>query len=327
MKTTKRTLLFGMAIGLCLTAGHPALSQDKPVYVPPISSEFAYEHKAIAVKDSTMAYVDVGEGKPIVLLHGNPTSSYLWRNIIPFLEKRGRVIVPDLIGMGQSGKPDIAYTFADHSAYLDAFLEALDLTDIAFVLHDWGSGLGFDFASRNEDRVRGIAFMEAILPPVFPMESIEAMGPYADLFRMLRDPEAGSAFALGQNGFVEQILPAAVMRSMSVAEMEAYRAPFATEASRKPTLVWPNQIPIAGEPADVVERVKAYGAWLAQTDLPKLHLYASPGALNPPAVAEHLAESLKNIESIFVGGGIHYIQEDEPEIIGRAVADWLRRLD
>ena len=193
------------------------------------------------------------------------------------------------------------------------------------MLHDWGSALGFDYAMRSDGRVRAIAFMEALVPPVFPMESYAGMGRYEQLFRDLRDPTKGPGLVIEGNAFVEEILPSAVLRDLTAAEMAAYRAPFAEPAARKPVLVWPNQIPIGGEPEEVTAIVEAYGAWLRETEIPLLHLYASPGALNPPEVAAWLAANLKNIETAFVGGGLHYIQEDQPEAIGRAVADWLRR--
>lgn len=322
------TTIVSSALVLGTIASTPAHAQspERPTYAPPLSADFPFESKFVEVLGSKMHYVEVGEGDPLLLIHGNPTSSYLWRNVIPLLENRGRVVAIDLIGFGKSDKPELDYTFADHRQYVDGIIEALDLKDITLVVHDWGSALGIDYASRNEGNVKGIAMMEALIPPAFPVPSYEAMGEFADLFRSMRDPEKGQDLVMGQNFFIEQIIPSAVMRDLTEAEMAAYRAPFPTVESRKPVWVWPNEIPIAGEPAATHAAVEAYVGWLLESDLPKLHIYASPGAINPPEVAAWLASNLKNIETAFVGGGLHYIQEDQPEAIGRAVADWHRRL-
>lgn len=297
--------------------------------VPPvtISAEFPYTSKFVDVLGSRMAYIDEGEGDPILLIHGNPTSKYLWRNIVPYLMPRGRVIAVDLIGMGESGKPDLAYTYADHIRYLEGFITALDLRDITFVVHDWGSALGFDYASRHEENVKGLAFMEALLVPAFPYSSGTVSPRIADFLRTTRDPQTGPELILNQNFFVEVLLPSSVVRELTEAEMDAYRAPFPDPASRKPVLVWPNQIPLDGEPADVAAVVGRYNAWLTATGLPKLHVYASPGIINPPDVVAVLARRLKNYESVYVGQGLHFIQEDHPEAVGRAIADWSRRLE
>lgn len=320
------TAMVSSALLLAATGGAFAQAPERPSYTPPLSAEFPYESKFVEVLGDKMAYVEVGEGDPILLIHGNPTSSYLWRNVIPFIESSGRVIAIDLIGFGKSGKPDIDYTFADHRRYVEGFIEALDLKNITLVVHDWGSALGLDYASRNEGNVKGIAMMEALVPPVFPIPSYEAMGDFADIFRAMRDPEKGKDLVMGANFFIEQFIPNAIMRDLTQAEMDAYRAPFPTVESRLPVWVWPNQIPVAGDPAATQAVVEAYSGWLLRTDLPKLHLYASPGVINPPEVAAWLAANLKNIETVFVGGGLHYIQEDQPEAIGRAIADWYRRL-
>jgi haloalkane dehalogenase len=229
------------------------------------------------VLDTRMSYVDVGHGDPIVYLHGNPTSSYLWRNIIPFLAGLGRCLAPDLVGMGRSGKsPGQAYRFVDHARYLDAWFDALDLRrNVVLVLHDWGSALGFHWARRHPTRVRAIAYMEAIVQPRlwedFP-DGRDAM------FRALRS-ERGERMVLEENFFVETVLPKSIIRTLSNEEMAAYRAPFRERESRLPTLVWPRELPIAGEPADVVTAVEDYGAWLAASVIPKLFVAAEPGAL------------------------------------------------
>ena len=293
---------------------------------PAISSEVSFEAHYVRVKESKMHYVDEGEGDPILFLHGNPTSSYLWRNIIPYATPHGRAIAVDLIGMGKSGKPDIDYRFATHAEYLEAFIDALKLTNITLVVHDWGSALGMDFARRNPDHVKGIVFMEAIVPPAMPIPSYEAMGRGGEFFRDVRTPGVGEEMILQNNMFVEVVLPKlGTVRKLTDTERQAYRAPYPTPESRKPTLIWPREVPIAGKPADVLEIVERNGAWLHETSIPKLMFYAEPGAFGGPEVATYFAENLKNIETNYVGPGYHYIQEDHPHMIGRELADWLRR--
>ena len=276
------------------------------------------------VLGSRMYYVDEGEGKPVLFLHGNPTSSYLWRNVIPHVTGVGRCIAPDLIGMGRSDKPDLDYRFVDHARYLDAFIEALELEDVALVVHDWGSGLGFHYAHRNAGNVRGLAFMEAILAPV---PSWDAFPDGArEMFRAFRMPEVGWDLICKQNVFVEQAIPGSIVRKLTDEEMDAYRAPFPDEASRKPIWRWPNEIPVEGEPADVAEIVAAYNAWLQETELPKLLLHAEPGALIPAPMVAWARSALPNLETVDLGAGIHYVQEDNPDTIGREVARWLTGL-
>ena len=289
-----------------------------------ISSGFPFSSRFTEVHGSRMHYIDEGEGDPILFLHGNPTSSYLWRNIIPHVEGLGRAIAPDLIGMGKSDKPDIDYRFVDHSRYLEAFIEALDLQNITLVVHDWGSALGFHYARRYEENVKGIAFMEAILAEVpswsqFPPD-------FQQIFKQFRTPEVGWDLIVGQNFFVEQILPKAIVRKLTEAEMERYREPFIEESSRKPLWRWPNEIPIEGEPADVAEIVTAYNHWLRQTPLPKLMCFCAPGALMTAPVVEWAMGALENLTSVDVGPGIHFLQEDAPDLIGRSLSDWVRQL-
>ncbi len=301
-----------------------ASAQESPT-VSAISAEFPFESKFVSVLDSRMHYVDEGEGDPILFLHGNPTSSYLWRNVMPHLRQQGRIIAVDLIGMGKSDKPDIDYTYDDHIRYVEGFFDALNLRNVTLVIHDWGSALGFDYASRHESNVAGIAFMEAIIPPFAPIASYEAMGQMGEMFQAWRTPGTGEQMILEQNQFVEQILPGAVARGLTDEEMVHYRAPYPDAASRKPTLVWPREVPIGGEPNRNVELVRRYATWMTATEMPMIHLWARPGALNPEPVAQWLVHNVKDLESVFVGQGIHFIQEDQPEIIGRAIADWRRR--
>jgi len=278
----------------------------------------------VDVHGSRMYYVEEGEGAPVVFLHGNPTSSYLWRNVIPHVSGAARCIAPDLIGMGRSAKPDIDYRFFEHARYLEAFIEALGLGDVVLVLHDWGSGLGFDWARRHADRVRGLAIMEAILTPV-PSWDVFPEGA-REMFQAFRTPEVGWDLIAKQNVFVEQVLPGSVVRKLGDEEMDAYRGPFPDEASRKPVWRWPNEIPVEGEPADVAEAVGAYSAWLQETEVPKLLFVATPGALIPAPTVEWARSALPNLEVVELGEGIHYLQEDHSDEIGRGIARWLAEL-
>lgn len=289
----------------------------------PISSKMKYTKKKTQVLGKTMAYVDEGEGDPIVFLHGNPTSSYLWRNVMPHLEGRGRLIAPDLIGMGDSDKLDDSgpdsYRFVEHRKYLDALLEQLGVdSSVTLVIHDWGSALGFDWANRHRDAVKGIAYMEAIVMPVTWDEWPEVVRP---VFQGFRSP-AGEEMVLEQNLFIEAVLPGAIARKFEEDEMNEYRRPFTEPGEgRRPTLTWPRQIPIEGEPADVVEIVKAYGAWLKDSAVPKLFIDADPGAILIGS-ARTFARSFPNQKEVQVKG-VHFVQEDSPDEIGQAIAAWL----
>lgn len=288
-----------------------------------ISPEDRYRRVHVDVLDSRMAYLDAGEGRPIVFLHGNPTSSYLWRNVIPHIEKHGRCLAPDLIGMGDSAASgNGSYRFHDHAAYLDAWLTELDLHDVVLVVHDWGSALGFHWAHRHPDRVRGIAYMEAIVQPVTWEDWPVAARP---VFQAMRSP-AGEEMVLQKNVFVERILPASVLRGLGEAEMANYRRPFADSGEgRRPTLSWPREIPIEGEPADVVAIVDAYGKWLATSDTPKLFVNAEPGSILVGRQRD-FCRRWPNQREVTVPG-LHFIQEDSPHHIGAAVADFVRTLD
>ncbi|MGY8995679.1 MAG: haloalkane dehalogenase [Alphaproteobacteria bacterium] len=293
-----------------------------------ISAAFPYERSHVEVNGSQMAYVDVGEGPVVLFLHGNPTSSYLWRNIIPYVADDYRVIALDLIGMGDSDKPEIGYTFADHADYLDGFITALDLRDITLVVHDWGSALGMRYARLNEDNVRGIALMEALLPPAMPIDGYAAMGvPVGPLFQALRTPGLGEELVLGHNFFVESVLGRlGAGRVLSEDEMAEYRRPYPTAESRLPTLVWPRQIPIGGEPADVARVVEDNGVWFYATPLPKLFFHAQPGALIPPPAADYIIATAPNLRAVDLGAGNHFVQESSPHAIGAALSAWLADL-
>jgi haloalkane dehalogenase len=284
-----------------------------------ISAEFPFESKYIEVHGSKLHYVDEGSGDPIVFLHGNPTSSYLWRNIIPHLTPAGRCIAPDLIGMGKSDKPDIGYRFFDHVKYVEGFIEKMELRNVTFVVHDWGSALGFHYAMRNESNVKGLAFMESILTQeswaTFPKDF--KMG-----FRLFRTPGINWLMIVGANMFVKQILPQAIVRKLSEEEKERYGEPYGTLGSRKPVLQWPNEIPIDGKPADVAAAVDSYSDKLRESELPKLLFYATPGGIMSPAKLEWAKENLKNLTMVDIGQGIHYLQEDNPHLIGTELASW-----
>lgn len=305
---------------LALLVATPCAGRQAGGSAPAISAEFPFASHYVEVLGSRMHYMDEGEGEPILFIHGNPTSSYLWRNIIPYVAGHYRAIAVDLIGMGKSDKPDIAYTFQDHSRYLNAFIEALGLQNVTLVIHDWGTVLGFNYAVEHEDNVVGIAFMEAIVPPAFPRAA-----PLGGALGRFRSDE-GEQLILQQNQFVEQILPGGVVRGLTEAEMEHYREPYRTPESRLPTLQWPRELPAAGEPARNVAVVERVGDWMQQTDVPMLFFWARPGALNNEAFADSMVVRVKNIQTTFVGAGRHYIQEDQPEVIGRALADWRRRI-
>lgn len=286
----------------------------------------AAEHpkRKVDVLGRQMAYVEMGQGDPIVFQHGNPTSSYLWRNIMPYLADQGRCIALDLIGMGDSDKLEPSgperYTFVEHRAYFDAALAALGVEDrVTLVLHDWGSALGFDWANRHRDRVLGICYMEAIVRPLSWQEWPEAA---AGIFRGFRSP-AGEEMVLQKNLFVEAVLPASILRKLTDAEMGVYRRPFLQPGEdRRPTLTWPRQIPLDGEPADVAGIVESYAAWLSTSQIPKLFINAEPGAI---LLGEQRAfcRTWPNQTEVTVPGN-HFLQEDSPDEIGSAIAEWRR---
>ena len=269
-----------------------------------------------------MAFHERGEGRSVVFLHGNPTSSYLWRNVIPAVAEHARCIVPDLIGQGDSDKLDDtgpeSYRFVEHRFYLDGLLDQLELgDDVVLVIHDWGSALGFDWANRHRDRVAGIAFMEAIVMPVTWEQWPEAA---RGIFQGFRS-EAGESMVIEKNLFVEAVLPGSILRTLSDEEMSEYRRPFTEPKHRRPTLTWPRQIPIEGEPADVVKIVDYYAEWLSGSELPKLFINADPGAILIGEQRE-FARSWPNLTEVTVSGN-HFLQEDSPHEIGSAIAEWL----
>ncbi|HEX5692395.1 MAG TPA: haloalkane dehalogenase [Roseiflexaceae bacterium] len=288
-----------------------------------ISAVFPYTKRTVNIFGLPMAYVDTGAGDPIVLLHGNPASLYIWRNIIPHLEGLGRCIAPDLIGMGDSAKLPASgpgsYTFVEHRRYVDALLDALGVNErITFVAHDWGSAVAFDWARRHPAAVKGIAYMEAIVKPYSWAEFPEAG---RKIFQALRTP-SGEQTVLEQNSFVEFNLPAGIQRKLTDEEMNEYRRPFVEAGeARRPTLSWPRQLPIDGDPADVTAIVNAYGDWLASSEVPKLYIQGDPGRQQ---ASQH--EFCKDwpAQTTVVVPGLHNLQEDSPDQIGEAIAAWMR---
>ena len=290
-----------------------------------IAADKRYPTKRATVHGRAMAYVDEGAGDPVVFLHGNPTSSYLWRNVIPHVVGRGRCIAPDLIGMGESDKiPESGpgtYRFAEHREYLDGLLAALGVEDkVVFVVHDWGSALAFDWANRHRGAVQGLAYMESVVCPLTWDDWPEGG---RGVFQGFRSP-AGEEMVLENNIFVEKILPRSILRGLTEEEMTVYRAPYLEPGeSRRPTLTWPRQIPIEGEPSDVVAIVEDYGAWLAESDVPKLFINADPGSILVGRQRE-FCRTWPNQEEVTVAGS-HFIQEDSPDQIGAAVARLVER--
>ncbi len=287
---------------------------------------FSDKKKFATVFGKQMAYIEEGEGDPIVFLHGNPTSSYLWRNVMPHLDGLGRLIAPDLIGMGDSDKLDNSgperYTFAEQRDYLFGLLEQLGITEnVTLVLHDWGSGLGFHWAHTHPDAVKGVAFMEAIVAPIPSWDNFPERA--RKTFQAMRSP-AGEEMVLGNNLFVEAILPGSILRDLNADEMAEYRRPFVkTGEDRRPTLTFPRQIPIENEPADVFNIVNEYSKWLKEASIPKLFVNADPGVMIADGPVSDFVRSWKNLTETSVPG-LHFVQEDSLDEIGLAIAGWMK---
>ncbi|TDD14994.1 haloalkane dehalogenase [Nonomuraea diastatica] len=278
------------------------------------------------VLNSTIFYRETGTGAvPMIFLHGNPTSSYLWRHILPVVGQSGRCLAPDLIGMGDSGKPDLAYTFHDHARHLDAWFDALGLDQVVLVGHDWGGALAFDWAARHPGRVRGIAFTETIVKPMAWDDLPAGARP---LFTSLRAPDVGESLVLDQNVFIEQALPATAARGLSEEDLDVYRRPYPTRQSRLPLLQWPRAMPLDGEPADVVATVRAYGRWLAASpEVPKLLLTFDPGpsTMMSPQIIDWCAAHMSALEVKRHGPAGHHTPEDQPEAITASLVAWRDR--
>lgn len=336
---SRRTLVKGVGAAIALTATGAAAQTPNagstpsapPAAVPKarppaISAEFPFESNFAEVLGSRIHYVEVGSGDPIVLLHGIPTSSYLWRNVIPFVAAPGRrVIAVDNIGYGKSDKPSITFSWLELGRYLEAFIDRLALKNVTLVMHDLGGAIGLYYAWKQPTNVRAFAYMEAALPPAYPRASFASFGPTEPLFRRLRDPVTGRKMLMEDNFWVETFLPASVMRDLAPAEMAAYRAPFATVESRKSIFDMVQSLPIEGQPAAEWEAYEAMAAYWQANELPKLVMYAAPGRVTPRAGVDWALQDLKNVETAWVGHSIHFIQEDSPEGVGRSLAEWLRR--
>jgi len=295
-----------------------------------ISSDFPFTLQNVDVLDSKMAYIDTSSTNntttTAIFLHGNPTSSYIWRNIIPHVSPKLRCIAPDLIGMGKSGKPGIAYRFVDHARYLDAFLDAVvPEGKVVFVIQDWGSALGFHWASRHQDRVIGLAFMEFIRPFATWDDAGSREG--QETFKAFRTPGMGRKLLIEDNLFLKAILPGGVVRGLSPEEQAYYEAPYPEEKSREPVYRWPNELPIEGYPEDVYEIAEKYHEWMLESDVPKLLFWASPGVFVRDQQAKWYMENMKNLKAVFLGKGLHYLQEDHPHRIGSEIAEFIDTVD
>lgn len=290
-----------------------------------ISHEFPFDSKYLEVHGSKIHYIEEGEGDPILFLHGNPTSNYLWRNIIPYLSKQGRCIAPDLIGMGKSDKPDINYGFEDSYRYLDAFIKKMGLRNVTLVVHDWGSGLGFHYANLNSENVKAIAFMEAL----YDITIVEDLPLGVRIFsRLVRNPIIGGFIAINLNMFIRGVIPGQIKRKLRAEEKEYYAAPFKTKKSRTPLFAWVSDVPIVGfKPTAVTAFIKSWAPWLASTEIPKICLYVTPGSAIQEADAEKIKKTFKNTEVVHVGEGFHFMQEDVPHEIGETLSAWYGKLN
>ena len=288
-----------------------------------ISAAFPFESRYVTVNGSKMRYVETGSGTPVVFVHGNPTSSYLWRNVLPVVGKENRAIAVDLIGMGKSDKPDIAYSLDDHIRYFDGFMEAMKLQKVILVVHDWGGPIALDYAMRHQDQVKGIVLMETIVRPMHWSDTNFLM---KYMFKNFRDPVEGDELNIKENYFVEKMLPMMAGRKMSDAEMTAYREPYLKESDRKPVARFPREIPIDGEPARNVTRLDNNFELLRKSNIPLLLLKAEPGLIITDDYAAKLKEGLPRMTVKNIGPGLHFVQEDQPTNVGNAVAEWIAEL-
>jgi haloalkane dehalogenase len=285
-----------------------------------ISATFPFESEFVDVLGSKMHYVDVGEGDPILFLHGNPTSSYLWRNIIPYVDGQARCVAVDLIGMGKSDHPDIPYRYDDHYRYLCGFIDALGIgSNLTLVIHDWGSGLGFRWAREHEEDVRAIAFMEAMIRPL----SLDDMpGSLRIAMRMMRAPGTGWMMISAGNIFLKKMLPDLTHADISPEALAYYRSAFPTVASRKAVRVWPRELPLDGKPADNTAIVEDYRQWLTRTEIPKLLFHGNAGVAIKEDEVAWCRENLSNLEIVDLGDAIHFVQETHPSTIGTELSKW-----
>ena len=288
-----------------------------------ISAAFPFESKYLEVNGSKMHYIDEGKGDPILFLHGQPTSSYLWRNIIHHLSKQGRCIAVDLIGMVKSGKPDIPYKFEDHYDYLEKFIDKLKLKNITLVIHDWGSGLGFHYANMHRDNIKGIAFMDAMYKP---LSWSDLPKDYVMPFKMMRTPFIGWMMISIANIFLKKMIPDLILRKLSKEEIDYYESLYPTIKTRKPVRMWPTELPLDEKPKRVSDKIVAYSEWLKETKIPKPCLYSHPGAIIKEDGVEYLKNNFPNTKMVDIGEGIHFIREDSPHAIGEAVSERYKKL-
>ncbi len=282
-----------------------------------------FEANYLTIKGSKIHYLDEGKGDPILFLHGNPTSSYLWRNIIPYLKHKSRCIAPDLIGMGKSDQPDLDYGFFDSYTYLAEFIASLELKNITLVLHDWGSGLGFHYANEHRTNIKGLVFMESVYKTTawkdLPLRFKVAL-------RLMRSPFSGWLMISVANLFLKKVLPNGIVRTLGPAASKVYQQPYPTVKSRKPVRVWPQQIPINGQPPHIAAVVHAYHEWLKASKVPKLLLHANPGVMIRAEDVVWMEKHFPCLTSIAIGEGLHFVQEDQPQAIGEAIAAWYEKI-
>ena len=286
----------------------------------PFSAEYPFEPNFVEVNGARMHYAEIGEGRPFLFLHGNSTWSYMWRNVMPHLASRGRCIAPDLIGFEKSAKPDINYDYADHYGFIEGFIETLGLRDITLVLHDWGGGIGFNYAMSHHDNIRGLAFMETFVRTFdswadWPADLVEG-------FKLFRTEGVSWDLIVEKNVFMEEILPYGIQRDLLAAEMAAYLEPFLETAHRKPLWVWLQELPIEGKPAATAEIISRYVAALKQSALPKLLFHVQPGAIISPETVAMCRRDFPNLEDVFLGESGHYVAEDFPHEVGEKIAQW-----
>ena len=298
-------------------------AMSSTVFAAEISSDFPYKKKSITVLDSHISYIDEGTGQTVLMIHGNPTSSYIWRNIIPYVTPHSRAIALDLIGMGDSGKPNIAYRFNDHARYIEGFIKALNLQDVIIVAQDWGSALGLNYAMHNQNNIKGIVLLEAMLKP-FELEDFRPN--FRNLLADFRHPIKGKQLLIEDNQFITKVLPGQTQRILSNVEHNSYAKHYAKQKNRTPIWRWPVELPIAGYPKDNHLMMKSYSDKLIESQHPKLLFYASPGALMPADKVTWAKAHLKNATYVDLGEGIHHLQEENPHAIGGALSTWLQMI-
>lgn len=291
----------------------------------PISTDFPYESKYLSVLGSNIHYVEEGQGDPIIFLHGIPTSNYLWRNVIPLLSSNARCIAPDLIGLGRSDKPDIEYRVFDHIRYIEAFIEQLELTNVTFVLHGWGSVIGFDYAMRHPDKVKGLAFLESHIRAETDWSMVSL--PVQELSIVLNSPDGGYDVIMNSNYFINKVLPNGVLRRLTEEEMDNYRAPFTKPGSCLPLWQYIQDMPLGDGPKDVVQLISKYSEALQQSDIPKLMMYAVPGFITTIDTVQWARDNLASLKQVDIGDALHYAQETDPHRIGEEILTWYQQID